>query len=207
MKIPAGYTEEQVLEVIEKIVNALAPSFAFGYFDIEDMKQEARYEAIKVMGEGKFDETRRLENFLYTHIRNRLTNLRRNKLKRNDPPCIDCHEGRYCSGTKNYCRAYSEWLKRNSTKANLVRPLDIDNISDEHEKHTRKESHIEEDLEIIELKAIIDEKLPVEYRATYLKMQAGVSVPKAKREQIEKIVKEILKGVLPNVDGEDDEDR
>lgn len=204
MKVPAGYTEAEVLASIEKIVNSLAPSFTFGYFDVEDIKQEGRFEALKVLEEEKFDETRKLDNFLYTHIRNRYINLRRNKFKRSDPPCIKCHEGRPCGEDNDFCQAYAEWFKRNSAKANIARPLDIDHISDENEKHTREESEVHEQVEVEELKRIIDERLPVEYRAIYLQMQSGVVVPKVKRLQVEKLVREIVGGVLPNIETEEE---
>ena len=89
MKIPKGMTEEQVLEAIENVVNSLARNFRFGYFDTEDMKQEGRVYAIE--GITKYNpKVGPLENFLRTHIRNRFINLRRNKLTRYQPPCVDC---------------------------------------------------------------------------------------------------------------------
>lgn len=204
MKIPNGYTEEQVIAIVDKIGRNLASSFTFGYYDVDDIKQQAFIEAIVVLEKEKYEEGRPLENFLYTHIRNRLINLKRNKLHRNDPPCGDCHEGRPCQDDGNYCEVYDKWIKTNSSKANLMRPLDIQNISDEHEKRTHDDSHSEEEVEIKELKDVINKKLPVEYRAVYLQMQAGVPVSKAKRLEVENIVREILSGVLPNVDGEEE---
>jgi len=40
MNLPRGYTEQQVLEAIEVVVNSLAPSFVFGFYDLEDVRQE-----------------------------------------------------------------------------------------------------------------------------------------------------------------------
>ena len=49
MQVPKGLTEEEVLEIISRAVAYLAPSFKFGYFDIEDMKQEGTIFSIEAL--------------------------------------------------------------------------------------------------------------------------------------------------------------
>jgi hypothetical protein len=70
--------------------------------------------------------------------------------------------------------------------------LDITNICDGDEPTTREESTVLEDIEQRELLSLIDIKLPVELRQVYLQMQAGESVPKAKRLEVEKAVLDII---------------
>src|SRR3954453_8942961 len=89
MKLPDNITEADFLAAIEKVVGILASSFAFGYFEVEDIKQQARLFAIEAMK--RYDPSRPLDNFLYAHIKNRLINFRRDKFRRNDPPCLSCH--------------------------------------------------------------------------------------------------------------------
>lgn len=196
MKIPPGHTEESVLEAIEKVVNVLAPSFVFGYFQLEDIQQQSRLFALKVLEKGKYDPSRPLENFLYTGVYRLLLNLQRDKLKRNEPPCKKCHKGESCEDAYDgqRCERYNAWVTRNQAKANLLRPLDLNHISDEKERRTRLASSVHEEVEIDEILKRIDVELPVELRSAYLQMRAGVSVPRAKRQQVEAAVKLILGG-------------
>ena len=193
MKIPDGKTKEEVLAAIEKAVDILGPSFVFGYFDIDDIKQHGRMEAIKVLATEKYDPALPLENFLYSHIKFRLINLNRDKNKRSDTPCKSCHKGIPCNDGV-LCEKYTVWLKRNTAKANLIRPLNIGNISEE--KSTTSASTVHQDAEIEEALRLIDEQLPVELRAVYLQMRAGVSVNKLKRLQVEREIKAILRGEI-----------
>lgn len=196
MKIPLGYTETQILEAIDKVVNMLAPSFTFGYYDVEDIKQQGRLFAIQLLETGKFDATRPFENYAFRHIRNRYLNMRRDLLRRNEPPCRQCAAGTPCGPGNAFCPRYQGWLERNQAKSNLMRPLDLNYIADEHESRTRCPSTVAEDVATSELVQRIDKDLPVELRGTFLQMRAGVSVPKSRRLQVEAAVKAILKGAL-----------
>lgn len=195
MRIPPGMTEDQVVAAIDKVVNTLAPRFQFGYFTVEDMKQEGRKFAIIALP--KYDEKRPLENFLYSHVKNRFINFKRDKYKRNDAPCKLCHncaDGETGHPDGHYCSKYENWRKRNLSKQNIMNPLDISNISDERETNTRTKSGVLENIEYEELMRQIDDKLPVELRAAYLQMVQGESVPKSKRLEVEQAVLAILEG-------------
>ena len=73
MTIPSNMTEEQVLQTINNIANRLAAKFKFGYHELEDMKLQARL--FEWQGLKNYDGVRPLENFLWTHVRNRLYNF------------------------------------------------------------------------------------------------------------------------------------
>ncbi len=89
MNIPKGMTEEEVLSSIDRVANGLAYKYRFGYHGLDDMKQEARMLAIE--GLDRYDSSRgKLETFLWTHVSNRLFNIKRNKYARPDKPCFDC---------------------------------------------------------------------------------------------------------------------
>ena len=80
LKFPSNIPEEEVLEIIEIVATRLCHKFKFGYHTAEDIKQQARMFAWE--GLDKYDEIRPLENFLWTHVRNRLYNFKRNNYSR-----------------------------------------------------------------------------------------------------------------------------
>lgn len=188
-KVPDGHTEQEILAAIEKSVRILAPSFVFGYYSVDDIEQQARLFGLQAV-EG-WDTSRPFANFAYTHIRNRLINFRRDKLRRNDPPCRKCHAGQYCT-SEGACRHYREWAARNNTKANLMRPLDLQRVADERESRTRCESEAEQGVELAELLGRIDAELPVELRSAYLRMREGLSVPRGPRAQVMELVQRVM---------------
>lgn len=194
MELPPEVSEKELLAAINNAVRVLAPSFTFGIYDLEDIRQEARMfglEAVK-----RWDRIRPLENFLYSHIRNRLINLKRDKFRRNDPPCLLCHHGenkRSGHPSGEFCKKYVEWKRRNERKASLMRPMDFDHLPENCERKVCLESDVEGSVEMAEIMALIDERLDVDLRATYLQMLTGKSVPKARRSQVEEAIKEILR--------------
>lgn len=188
---------DEVIAIIDKIVSILGQGFSFGYFDINDIRQEARIFGLEAMA--RYDNKRPLENFLYSHIKNRLINFKRDKFHRSDPPCKICHEeGDHGNG--EYCDKYKAWKKRNSSKQNLMRPCDITSVSD---KSIERDSDIINDVATQEMLELIDEKLPVELRQVYLQLRSGVSISKAKKKQLEIYIKDILSEWRTN--GEEDD--
>lgn len=191
MKLPPNHTENEVLRIIDKVVNQLAPSFRFGCWDLDDLKQFGRLKALELLEKGTYEVGRPLEAYIYTHCRNRYINLRRDELTRYDPPCEACAAGTFCNGDTP-CEKFACWQQRNHAKANLQRPIDIDHVADEVRMH--RASEVEAEASINESLRLIDANLPVELRSDYLKMRAGVSVPKMRRIEVERAVSEILKG-------------
>lgn len=204
MFIPDGMTEKQVLEDIEKVVREFSSSFAFGYFDTEDIQQQARLEAImalpKYQAFDKNGNSRPLTNFLYTVVNSRILNLRRNKYKRNDPPCQLCHNGRQSEhfDGKN-CKKYLIWKKTNFTKANLTRPLTLDGISEERESNIATSEVVLDNANLNNMKEMIDQKLDPSLRADYLRMLAKEKIPKVRRKRVEDAVRLIIKDIQTEV--------
>lgn len=204
MRVPNGYTEEQVLAIIETIVNKLAYSYKFGYYDVDDIKQEGRILAIEVLNKEVFDNTRPLENFLYTHLRNRYSTLKRDKFSRLQSPCPSCPffdpnnlkscHGNQCSAfaDKMECTKWAIWINRNAAKRNLVEPLDISNINGENEKNMESRDSIGNGVELKEITEVINAKLDVKLRADYLRMKSGVKLPKHRASKVKKAVLAIL---------------
>jgi uncharacterized protein YejL (UPF0352 family) len=131
MRIPSNYTEQQVLDIIDNISNKLANKFKFGYHDTADIKQQVYIEILKPDKNGlnildKYDETRPLANFLWSHIHNRLFNFKRNNYARPDRPCekcpLDAYINNQCTAYKDMmeCEFYNKWYNRNQTKKDLT---------------------------------------------------------------------------------------
>src|SRR4051812_13681983 len=118
MQVPAGMTESSVLSAIENAVSILVPNFKIPGFGSDDLAQEARLMAMECLpryeprpdADGR--PTRPLENFVYSHIRRRLINFRRDHYRRADPPCKKCHLGVEHERDKK-CDSYDQWYMRN----------------------------------------------------------------------------------------------
>lgn len=198
MEFPEGLTEADAIDAIEYAVVRLAKRYAFGYHDVDDIKQFGRMFGLNAVA--RWDGKRPFSHFVYVHIKNRLSNLKRDKLRRTDAPCAKCHAGELCQDDGDFCPAYREWYERNQAKANIMQPMDLGNVGADSESRMRLESHAESDAETAELLALIDMKLPVRLRAAYLKMRAGVPVSRDDRAEIEECVRGILGG--PDADAD-----
>ena len=173
MKIPKGMTEKEVLEIINKVASRYAHKFRFGYFEADDIRQEAVIIAMEALE--RYEEGRPLENFLAVHVKNRLNNFKRDKYYRQSKVDSNAQE------------------KHNNSKKFLMEPLDISNIRDEKEDNMRVEDDFVIDFEQQEVLRIIDQNLDVSLRSDYLRIKDGVYVPKPRRKQIYEEIDTILR--------------
>lgn len=191
--IPRGMTEVEVIQIIDGIANRLAGKFKFGYHDIEDMKQQARLFAWQ--GLDNYDGIRPLENFLWTHVRNRLYNFKRNNFGRPDKPCDTCPFYNKNSALKpceafdkqEDCDLYAGWLKRNTAKRNIMHTINLESDID------KRTYNVGEYLDNTNLFNLIDQAIPVLYREDWIRFTHNLRLPKARRQQIVEIVLDILK--------------
>ena len=173
MKIPKGMTEKEVLRIIDKIAERYAYKFRFGYFEADDIRQEAKIIAMEALS--RYDETRPLENFLAVHVKNRLNNFKRDKYYRQTKTDSNTQE------------------QHNNSKKYLMEPLDISNIRDEDEQNMRVADGFVKEFEEKEIFNIINETLDVDLRGDYLRMRDGCYVPKPRREKILEEINNILR--------------
>ena len=198
MKIPSGMTEDEVINIINKVCKRLSQKFTFGYHTKEDIYQQAFIFGLE--GLENYEEGRPLENFLWVHIKNRLCTFKRDNYGRPDKPCLDCKLNAYDSFSEicnkfddlSECKLYNGWYKRNSSKRNLLRPIDLDNVQGDREKHLRSLYGIDDIICNEEILDIIDSELSPTLRSNYLKMLSGISISKNKRQKIQEIILEIL---------------
>lgn len=190
MKIPEGYTEAEVLDIINRISSRLANKFKFGYHDTSDMKQQASLYAWQ--GLEKYDGIRPLENFLWIHVRNRLYNFKRNNYARPDKPCLNCPLSAYidgkCTAFSNEmdCEFYSKWFERNEVKKSLM-------STKEHADLTPNESlPIEDQVLSQEIYRLVDNNIPAHMREDWLRFTHKLKLSKNKRDKLLETITQIL---------------
>ena len=188
-----GITEEDFVEVTKKITQKLSYKFKFGYHEVEDMRQQATIFALEALE--RYDNARPLENFLWTHVRNRLFNYKRDNYQRPDKPCLSCplYDPKFncsLSGCKDFsnksdCDLYRQWEERNNRKKNLVQMS-----GQMHEETVKDDKDFLDGISNQEIMELLDTKLSYQYREIYLKIKNGEKVLSA---DINKLKKEILK--------------
>jgi hypothetical protein len=186
--------EQDFLQALENISKKLIYKFKFGYHEIEDMKQQAAIFALE--GLESYDPGRPLENFLWTHVRNRLFNFKRDNYYRPENVCIGCpffdpqykDSSNQCSKylNKNDCSIYSQWIDRNTTKKNLMQPTDIEKTE------YKSDNCFLDTIANSELINLIEDKIHIKYRETYLKLKGGVKISKNDMSQLQKHIQSIL---------------
>jgi DNA-directed RNA polymerase specialized sigma24 family protein len=184
--IPNGSSEAEVLATIEVVVRVLAPQFKIPGFGIDDIAQELRVMGMEALP--RYDPRRPLPNFLYSHMRKRIINFRRDHLTRTDSPCRQCRDGiQHEPGPR--CEAHKKWAVRQDRKKALQMTPQFDQ---ELFDPGMPGDVTVEDAATKELLELVDQQLPVELRTSYLKMRAGVTIPPKRREQVEEAVREII---------------
>jgi len=179
MKIPPNHTEEQVLALLDNIANRFKMKYRFDIHDEDDIYQEAYVLAWQALD--KYNGNHPLENFLTTHVSNRLKNFKRNNLYYKQEPGIDSSK-----------QERAEWNERYLSQKRIFEAITIDRIRDEHESNMRRPSDSENVLYYKQVAQCIDKFLPSELRIEYLKMKEGINIPKPRREYVMGVLKQIL---------------
>ena len=78
------------------------------------------------------------------------------------------------------------------SKKNLAAPISLDAIADS----ATHRSELLAKLEYREIVRLIDKYLPVEFRADYLRMREGITVPKPRKDRIEEAILELMEDYL-----------
>ena len=192
--------ETEFLNIVDIIAKKLAYKFKFGYHDFDDMKQQISIFALE--GLKNYDHKRPLENFLWTHVRNRLFNYKRDNYQRPDKPCLACplydplckKSSSTCESYSNKedCSLYSSWLSRNNTKKNLMYLTTIDEIKDYGNSFTSNENLLSNTVASNEIFNLLEIHLKDDYRTLYLKVKNGNKINKADMDKLTLKLREIL---------------
>ena len=189
MKIPDNHSEQEVLDVIDGIANRLCYKFKFGYHSPDDMKQQARLFAWE--GLEKYDGKRPLENFLWTHVRNRLYNFKRNNYSRLEKPCDTCefYISKKCTAfvDQEECHLYKGWLDRNNSKKNLMHSISVEFDQKEHETASLSTLFAKEVMELL------DKELHVRFREDWIRLLNSLKLNKARKDKLLEEIESVLK--------------
>jgi len=166
MRIPQNLSEQEVIETITKVARKLAPKYVFASYEVEDIEQEAFLMGVE--GLNRYDTNKPLENFMYTHINNRLKNFKRDNYYRFD---------------------YGNAQKIQDRKKSILEPADITalycvSVDDE----TVDNAHLSEMLDLI------DRTLPADLRSDYLKLRTNSPLPKGRKAIIIQAIEDIISG-------------
>lgn len=206
MIVPDGMTEEQVVEAIQKVAKRLAYKYRFGYHTVQDIEQEAFILVLKPDTQGKtllekYDGKRPLENFLWTHLRNRLYNFKRDNYERIEKPCFNCPLGAYikdkdkCKAyhNKEDCDIYAKWLNRNNSKKNLMNPVEWSVVNTENENDMHCGDDLFDNIVFSEMLGVINDNIKdPELRRDWIKLQHGIALSKHRKAKIKQVIIAIL---------------
>lgn len=188
-------SQQDFVAALENISKKLVYKFKFGYHSIEDMKQQAAIFAME--GLQNYDNSRPLENFLWTHVRNRLFNYKRDNYYRPDNVCASCpffdpankKSNNQCAkfDNKNDCDIYSQWTNRNSLKKNIMQPSNIENEYD-----MTNSSNFFSSISNKEIIDMIEDKIHTKYRESYLKLKSGNKISKQELAKLKTHIQSLI---------------
>jgi hypothetical protein len=151
-------------------------SFTFGYYSRKDLEQEAFLYVLEAIRQGKYDEARPLRAFAYNHIRNRLTNKKRNEFYR---PVGRCE----CCPSDTPCPARKKLHRLNSNKRSLMCPGPL---------LAPVQAREEESPEYRDLCRFILERLGEGVREDYSALKDGYDLTRDRTEAVRSHVSSIL---------------
>jgi len=189
-------SEQEIVEIIDRISARLGPKFKFGYHTNEDMRQQASLFAWE--GMNSWDGIRPLENFLWIHVRNRLYNFKRNNYGRPEKPCEHCPLKAYdpeCKNSKSTCTKfdnlmdctlYKGWTDRNASKRNLMSSYTV--LFDKP-----AEADVADAVFSKEMFNLLDTQMPVPAREDWIRFINNLKITKVRRQKILDEISNILR--------------
>jgi DNA-directed RNA polymerase specialized sigma24 family protein len=172
-----GFSKEEILEIMEKVVSGYGFRYSFTYQSKEDVEQQAWIHALKGL-ENYDPEKSDLLRFLRVHVRNRLMNDKRSMFVRNDIPCKTCPA--FVNGS---CAAFSEpeeeckelgpWLKRNEARKNISQPIGMSEVDPTGERSMEVELPPEKATEWQEIWDLLEEDIPEDLKTIYQAWKSG----------------------------------
>ena len=157
-------TTEQ-LQTIIKVIDRIAPKYTFGYYDVDDIKQESYIICLEALS--KYDNYRPFENFISKHLSNRLKTLIRDKYSRSNIESPK-HE------------------KLNQNKKNLMDLKSTDG------SYKICDDNIIDRMSTDEAIEILMQELPPSMRNNFYRLANGVSIQSSKKQALFDKVREIL---------------
>jgi hypothetical protein len=173
--------EAEILSVLMMVAAGLGRECRFGCHAEDDISQQAIIYGLEVLATKRYDPSRPLENFLHVHCKNRLKNLKRKEYFRQEAPCRCCDR---FFPPEFPCARWQRWAASNRAKRSLMRPLDVTSAGEPRSVSVDPATEVA-DRELVER---VEEALSPDLRADYLRMKAGVGIPKGRRLRVRKAV-------------------
>lgn len=148
-----------------KVIDRIAPKYTFGYYDVDDIKQESYIICLEALS--KYDQNRPFENFISKHLSNRLKTLIRDKYSRSNIESPK-HE------------------KLNQNKKNLMDLKSNDGNYNAFDDDIVERMSNQEAIERLMI------ELPPSMRNNFYRLANGVSIQSAKKQALFHKIKEIL---------------
>lgn len=196
MKIPHGMTENEVLEIIQKISRKIAKKYSYSYHVYADILQDAFIEAVSALEQ--YDASLPIENYLTICLRNHFLNQRRKYVERAESPCNRCalYIMSSCMAfrTREQCERYGRWTRRNISKRLLANGVlkgtdeNGESLGLFEREYTHRAYEGVDNQEIIDQ---IEAKIPFNMRKLYLRWKSGVKISKADEHTIRNLLVEI----------------
>lgn len=181
------------IEELQKISRIMGARHSFASYTHEDIAQECVVFGLKAYVGWKQDMPP--GPYIRKHLLNKIRNLHRDVVSRNEPPCNVCYEGRVneCkdSDGRNGCLRHQAWVTRNTSKSSLAHSA----APDGHEHLLRNDPEQGKN----ELSEIIDTHLKQEMRADYLKLVEGVLEDGKDKDKIIKELRLIILRYAPAI--------
>lgn len=196
MFVPIGYTEKQVIDTIQKIAGYLGPKYARSHWCVDDVRQSVWLWALPMLEKYNPDVGYPLENFLTCSLNNKCKNHIRDTFSRTDGGCKRCADGKPCDKVEcgqKMCARHRKFMARNKAKTILsAQGKGFDSTSDDTAQDPVSDN-FKTDLIGADLMRKIDDELPMELRADYLRMLSGTLGDKERKEAVRVAIRKILK--------------
>lgn len=181
--MPDGLSENTVVEILTRVSRRISQhkKYIFDGHDAEDIVQRGIYEGLRVIANGKYDRRRgkggspeeNLERFMSVHIRCRLSNYKRDMLRKNN----------------------------GGAKRGIVSPVSLTDLvvaADESSDHADDTLHREM---IAKIKSILSST--PEMLTDFYRLMDGSSLPPQRKAKLRQRILEILEGLKYGVQEED----
>jgi DNA-directed RNA polymerase specialized sigma24 family protein len=117
---------DEARDEIQRVVYSVARQFAgksFGSHTADDTIQTCVLYGLEALGEGtKYDPARPLDRFLYSHMRNRLSNMMRSQASRQESPCQCCSVR---EPPAEPCERFRKYLRANAFRKSLAKVVGL----------------------------------------------------------------------------------
>lgn len=161
-------TDEEFYQIVSKIAKRIAKKYVYGFLDEQDLEQECFLLAREALP--RFNGTSPLENFLTSHLRNRLSNMKRD----------------------NFSRLDSVIQKIQEDKRALMEPLDISLISPEDESSLIFTEDVLQNIRNAEIIEAITPHIGPGYKRLYKRFIQTGKIVREKRSKFIEHIRELI---------------